>query len=262
MTGRQLMESGLRVRLAARPQVAWVVYQRVQGLAAMAEADCPRGEIPLAVVFDGKHSTNAGGAIRRHAWDFGDGTTAEGPAVKHVYGTPGTYTAKLTVANERGTTDQASVVVVATPVDSAPPAIARIDSSDPRKVVATFSKPVEQSSAEAAANYAIDGGVRIRSASLGEDGAVVTLGTSPLSPGVNYVLRVSGVKDRANTQRHCGQLAEGGLLHRPSGSLETRRGQRRRRRGLFRQRTSGNPQERTAMGRWAARRGLELWRTC
>ena len=28
MTGRQLMEEGLLVRLTARPQVAWVVYQR------------------------------------------------------------------------------------------------------------------------------------------------------------------------------------------------------------------------------------------
>jgi hypothetical protein len=37
MTGRQLMEVGLFVRLTKRPQVAWVIYERVQGLAALKE---------------------------------------------------------------------------------------------------------------------------------------------------------------------------------------------------------------------------------
>jgi hypothetical protein len=189
MTGRQLMEEGLLVRLTARPQVAWVAYQRAQGLAAIAEVACPRGEIPLTVVLHGEHSFHAGGTIRRYVWDLGDGTTAEGPAVQHVYGTPGTYTARLTVADDKGAMDQAGAVVVATPVDTAPPVIARIESSDPRKVVVTFSKPVEQSSAEATANYTVDQESRILSASLGEDRATVTLATSPLSAGITYALR-------------------------------------------------------------------------
>ena len=187
---------------------------------------------------------------------------AEGPAVKHVYQAPGAYTAKLTVADEKGAADQAGVAIAATPVDSTPPVIAGIDCGDPAKVMATFSKPVEQASAEAAANYTIDQGVRVLSASLGEDRVTVTLATAPLSAGVTTPLVVSNVKDRAKTQRYCRQLAADGVLHRPSGSLETRRGQRRCRRGLFRQRTSWNPQERTAMGCGAARRGLELRRTC
>jgi hypothetical protein len=197
MTGRQLMEEGLLVRLTARPQVAWVVYRRIQGLAALAEADCRQGEIPLAVVLHGEYSLDAGGTIRKYAWDFGDGTTAEGPAVQHVYGTPGTYTAKLTVADDKGTTDQAGVVVVATPLDLTPLRIARSESNDPRKVVVTFSRPVEQTSAEATANYALDRGAGILSASLGDDRATVTLATSPLSAGAAYALTVSNVKDCA-----------------------------------------------------------------
>ena len=227
MTGQQLMDEGLLVRLVARPQAAWVTYQRARGLAAMAEVACPRGESPLAVDLHGERSFDAGGTITKYAWDLGDGTTAEGSSVQHVYGTPGTYTAKLTVADDKGATDRASVVVVATPVDSTPPTIARIESSDPRKVVLTFSKPVERSSAEAAANYAIDQGARILSASLGEDRATVTLATSPLSAGMTYAISVSNVKDRAKTQRHRDRLAADSLLLRPSGSLETRRGQRR-----------------------------------
>jgi len=197
MTGRQLMEEGWLVRLTSRPQVAWIAYQRARGLAAMAEAACPRGEIPWAVVLHGEHSFHVRRTIRKYAWDLGDGTTAEGPAVQHVYGTPGTYAARLTVVDDKGATDQADMVVVATPVDSTPPVIARIESSDPEKVVVTFSKPVEQSSAEATANYTIAPGARILSASLGEDRATVTLATSPLLAGVTYALTVSNVKDRA-----------------------------------------------------------------
>ena len=197
MSGRQLMEDGLLVRLTTRPQVAWVVYERVKGLAAMAGADCPRGETPLAVVLDGAHSWNPGGTIRKYRWDLGDGTTAEGTSVRHTYQVPGTYTAKLTVTGDKGATDQGSVTIVVTAVDTTPPGIAGVDCGDPEHVVVTFSKPVEQTSAQAAANYAMDKGIRVLSALLGEDGATLTLTTAPLSAGVTYALTVNRVKDRA-----------------------------------------------------------------
>ena len=84
MTGRQLMEEGLRVRLATRPQVAWVVYRRAEGLAAMAEAD-RRGEVPFGRGLARRTFPRCRGTIRKYPWDLGDGTTAEGPAVQHVY---------------------------------------------------------------------------------------------------------------------------------------------------------------------------------
>jgi PKD repeat protein len=194
LTGRQLMEDGLLLRLATRPQMALVIYERVKGLAAMAEADCPRGQAPLAVVLDGARSWNPGGTYR---WDLGDGETAVGTTVRHTYQAPGTYTAKLTVTDDKRAADQSAVTVIVTPADTTPPGIAAVDCDDPEHIAVTFSKPVEPASAQDAANYAMDNGVKILSASMGEDRSGVTLTTSPLSPGVIYALTVNRVKDLA-----------------------------------------------------------------
>ena len=198
MTGRQLMEEGLLVRLTARLQVAWVKFISVSRVWPR----WPRRLVPAV----------------RSLWPWTCTENAPSMLAERSENTPGTLETarrpkdlrcnmstrrpeptrrKLTVADDKGATDQAGVVVVATSVDSTPLVIGRIDSSDPRKVVVTFSKPVEQSSAEATANYTIDQGARILSASLGEDRAVVTLATSPLLAGITYAISVSNVKNRA-----------------------------------------------------------------
>ena len=54
-------------------------------------------------------------------WDFGDGQTATGATVVHVYGSPGSYVAKVTVADEAGdsnTTSLSPIAVQATNVFS------------------------------------------------------------------------------------------------------------------------------------------------
>lgn len=56
-----------------------------------------------AVTFDAAKSTDADGALTGHAWDFGDGTTAEGVRAPHVFAAPGTYTVTLTVTDDAGT---------------------------------------------------------------------------------------------------------------------------------------------------------------
>lgn len=70
--------------------------------------DPPRGEYPLDVTFDGTRST---GEIDQYLWNFGDGTTADGPVVSHTYTTMGQYTAYLTVVSPTGDNRQASVTV-------------------------------------------------------------------------------------------------------------------------------------------------------
>ena len=52
-----------------------------------------------SIQVDGTGSSDPDGAISRFSWDFGDGTTAEGPTATHTFGAPGTYEVTLTVAD-------------------------------------------------------------------------------------------------------------------------------------------------------------------
>jgi PKD repeat protein len=69
------------------------------------------GEAPVEVSFDGSGSTDADGAIVSYEWDFGDVITAAGEIVHHTYNAAGDYTATLTVTDETGATDVASVEI-------------------------------------------------------------------------------------------------------------------------------------------------------
>ena len=191
MTGRQLMEEGLLVRLATRPQVAWVVYQRARAWPRWPRRIVLGGEIPLAVTLHGEDSCpGTGGTItelhlgfrRRHNGRGTDGA-ARLSGDREVHG-------KTDDGGRQGDHGPGRVAIVVTPVDATPPAIARADCDDPREGHGDFHQAGRAAGAEIAANYTIDRGVRILSASLGEDRATVTLATSPLSPGVSYALTV------------------------------------------------------------------------
>ncbi|MDN3352514.1 PKD domain-containing protein [Actinomadura sp. DC4] len=58
----------------------------------------------LACAFDGTGSSDSDGTIASYAWDFGDGATGTGATPQHTYTGAGTYTAKLTVTDNRGGT--------------------------------------------------------------------------------------------------------------------------------------------------------------
>jgi hypothetical protein len=51
----------------------------------------------LGIAADASASSDPDGAPELFAWDFGDGTTAEGVNVQHAYAAPGTYQVELTV---------------------------------------------------------------------------------------------------------------------------------------------------------------------
>ena len=64
--------------------------------------------------FSAATSSGSPGAPLTYRWDFGDGTTAEGQNVTHVYARGGSYLAQLTVDDGRGTvcsTDAATAVL-------------------------------------------------------------------------------------------------------------------------------------------------------
>jgi O-glycosyl hydrolase len=62
-----------------------------------------------AVAFNGSGSSPTD-EIASYRWEFGDGASAEGESVSHTYGSPGTYTARLTVS--RGTESASDSVTV------------------------------------------------------------------------------------------------------------------------------------------------------
>jgi PKD repeat protein len=58
----------------------------------------------LAVTVDGRASSDPDGTIASFAWNFGDGVTASGSTSSHTYAVAGTYTIRLTVTDNKGTT--------------------------------------------------------------------------------------------------------------------------------------------------------------
>ena len=78
------------------------------------------------------------------------------------------------------------------------PVLANVFNQGSNRVVIFFSEPVEAATATNAGNYTI-GGIVISNAVLQSDNRSVSLATSKLFSGSNYLLTVSGVRDRATT---------------------------------------------------------------
>lgn len=90
---------------------------------AAATAVPPFGDPPLAVAFDGSASSDPEDDPVTHTWDFGDGSpTEKGITAQHVYTEQGLYAATLTVTDDGGLSDVATILVA---VGDVPP-IARI----------------------------------------------------------------------------------------------------------------------------------------
>jgi len=69
--------------------------------------------------FDSSDSTDTDGTIASYAWDFGDGHTSTEADPTHSFASAGTYQVELTVTDDNGDSDVATVPVV---VQGAPPA--------------------------------------------------------------------------------------------------------------------------------------------
>ena len=78
------------------------------------------GTAPLTVSFDGSLSTDPDGTVSSWDWSFGDGTSGTGPAITHLYSTPGTFKASLTVTDDGGASSTTTFSIVVNPL--VPPA--------------------------------------------------------------------------------------------------------------------------------------------
>jgi len=90
----------------------------------------------LVLTFNGSSSHDPDGSISLAQWAFGDGITGNGLVVSHSYARPGTYTATLTVVDNRGAA--ASDTAVVTVADRPPVANAGADTSGAPGVAVTL----------------------------------------------------------------------------------------------------------------------------
>jgi len=75
-------------------------------------ADTVSGTAPLAVSFDGSASSDVDGTVASYAWNFGNGQNGAGATPPPVtYSLPGTYTATLTVTDNKGATGTATKTI-------------------------------------------------------------------------------------------------------------------------------------------------------
>jgi chitodextrinase len=72
---------------------------------------------PLEIIFDGAASTSVYGTVTGYLWEFGDGTSAAGMLVTHIYTEVGDYTAWLTITDEAGYMASNSVEITAASID-------------------------------------------------------------------------------------------------------------------------------------------------
>ena len=73
------------------------------------------GKAPLQVAFDGSASRDPDGSISTYAWEFGDNATGSGATTQHTYTTAGSYTARLTVTDNKGATGTATRTITVQP---------------------------------------------------------------------------------------------------------------------------------------------------
>jgi len=69
------------------------------------------GVAPLAVDFNASGSSDPDGSIASYKWAFGDSTTGTGVITSHIYNSTGTYTARLTVTDNKGATGSATHII-------------------------------------------------------------------------------------------------------------------------------------------------------
>ena len=96
---------------------------RVAGGIATARiaASVIEGVGPLRVDFDASASGASPDVVRDFIWDFGDGQRGFNEFVSHTFTRVGTFTVRLTIVTEGGTTDQAAVAIFVRAPDAPAP---------------------------------------------------------------------------------------------------------------------------------------------
>jgi PKD repeat protein len=91
---------------------------------AAASATPTSGTVPLAVAFSSAGSSDPDGTIVSYSWNFDDGGTSNEANPAHTYSTVGVFNASLTVIDNNGLSDVASVTITVNDVPNLPPVAA------------------------------------------------------------------------------------------------------------------------------------------
>jgi len=78
-------------------------------------ADLLTGEVPLSVTFNASLSSDEDGTIENYYWDFGDEENDSGVEVTHIFTSVGDFIVELTVTDDDGETDTATVTISVLP---------------------------------------------------------------------------------------------------------------------------------------------------
>jgi len=81
-----------------------------------------RGLAPFTVLLDAKGSTDPDGKITKYSWNYGDGSTGTGLAVKHTYPVPGDYVVTLRVTDNKGAVSPPATYPITVEEQAAAPA--------------------------------------------------------------------------------------------------------------------------------------------
>jgi PKD repeat protein len=91
--------------LGATGSASKTIHVNAINVVASISASPTSGYVPLTVSFSGSGSYDPdGGSITSYVWDFGDGSGGTGVSVSHTYSAAGTFTVRLTVTDDEGTT--------------------------------------------------------------------------------------------------------------------------------------------------------------
>lgn len=135
------------------------------------------------------------------------------------------YQVSAMVGADEGARSEALQVTVK--ADTVAPELVTAKAATETQIVLTFSEPMDESAAENAGNYALDGGKQVQTAVLSDDGCTVTLTVDALVMLENYTLTVRNLTDASAAKNPLGQqtrpIIYGYLAYFPLDGVENKR---------------------------------------
>lgn len=132
----------------------------------------------LSVAFDASASADSDGTISSYVWDFGDGQTGSGVSATHAYAASGTFTATLTISDDKGATAVISHPVTVVSANAPPTAEFTSGVTD---LSASFDASTSTDSDGTIATYAWDFGDTLSGTGVTPTHVYATAGTYSVS---------------------------------------------------------------------------------